>query len=418
MSWEVSELSAIARIGDGAHASLKRVKGGIPYLTAKNITKTGIDYSNLEYIAQETYDKHFKEKSSALTKPIKGDILYSIIGSIGGVYVVRDEILGISSSVAIFRANSNIIIPEYLAYFFKSASFDAQIQSIKGGVAQGFMSLGKLGTVKISYPKDIEYQKQIVKVLSAYDVLIENNQKQIKLLEEAAQRLYKEWFVDLHFPGYKNTPIVDGVPEGWKRETVAECLLSHTNGGWGKETSIGKYIHLGKVIRGTDISDIKAGHCDNVPVRYHTDSDIQKKKLCVDDIVFELSNGNINNIGRNLFIDKLILKNIGEDTICASFCKLLRPKDRMHALILYFEIQDMQSSGRMLPYKKHGANGINNFDFDGFLKHSLLIPNDAALLKQFKTIMFKISNIQGQIPILIEARDRLLPKLMSGELEV
>ena len=200
MRWQTNELSEVCRIGDGAHASLKRIKSGIPYLTAKNITKSGVDYSNIDYISEETYNKHFKKKSNALTQPEKDDILYSIIGSIGGVYVVQDEKIGISSSVAIFRANSDVVIPQYLAYFLKSASFDAQVQAIKGGVAQGFMSLGKLGSVNISYPEDIKYQEKIVKILSAYDDLIENNQKQIKLLEEASQRLYKEWFIDLRFP--------------------------------------------------------------------------------------------------------------------------------------------------------------------------------------------------------------------------
>ena len=119
-----------------------------------------------------------------------------------------------------------------------------------------------------------------------------------------------------------------------------------------------------------------------------------------------------------MFIDDLILQNCGENTICASFCKLLRPLDELHALILYLEIQDMQTSERMLPLKKHGANGINNFDFEGFLHHELLIPNDTDMVKSLKTIMKKISIIQGEITLLIEARDRLLPKLMSGELEV
>ena len=78
----------------------------------------------------------------------------------------------------------------------------------------------------------------------------------------------------------------------------------------------------------------------------------------------------------------------------------------------------MQASGRMLPLKKHGANGINNFDFDGFLNHELLIPDNACMLKPIEAIMAKISIIQGQFALLTEARDRLLPKLMNGEIEV
>ena len=86
--------------------------------------------------------------------------------------------------------------------------------------------------------------------------------------------------------------------------------------------------------------------------------------------------------------------------------------------MLYWEIQDMQISGRMLPLKKHGSNGINNFNFEGFLNHTLLIPNDLTMLSPIEAIMKKISIIQRQFALFSEARDRLLPKLMSGEIEV
>ena len=291
------------------------------------------------------------------------------------------------------------------------------LKTMSSGSTTKFLTLGMLHGLDIPMPS-IEMQKQIVSVLAAYDDLIENNQKQIKLLEEAAQRLYKEWFVDPRFPGHETTHIIDGIPEGWERKTVAECLSFHGNGGWGKETPMGKNEHPGKVIRGTDIEDVKAGRFDDIPLRYHTDNDIKKRTLKNYDLVFELSNGNINNIGRCLLIDDLVLKNCGENTICASFCKLLRPVDRLHSLMLYWEIQDMQISGRMLPLKKHGANGINNFDFDGFLNHELLIPNKADMLSPIEAIMAKISIIQGQFALLTEARDRLLPKLMNGEIEV
>ena len=279
------------------------------------------------------------------------------------------------------------------------------------------INTGLLSGIEVYLPP-LETQRRIADILSAYDDLIENNRKQIKLLEEAAQRLYKEWFVDLRFPGHEHTKIVDGVPEGWERKTVAECLIFHGNGGWGKEAPIGKHEYPGKVIRGTDIEEIKCGHFKDIPMRYHTEGDIKKRMLHIHDIVFELSNGNINNIGRSLFIDNFVLQNCGNNTICASFCKLLRPANPLIALTLYLEIQDMQLSGRMLPYKKNGANGINNFAFEEFLAHSLLVPKNEKLVEPFVRIKTKVSTIQGQLALLEEARDRLLPKLMSGEIEV
>ena len=292
-----------------------------------------------------------------------------------------------------------------------------QADSVALGAAQRTISLTALRNMTIQRPP-METQHRIADILSTYDDLIENNQKQIKLLEEAAQRIYKEWFVDLRFPEYEDVKIVGGVPEGWRKKTIFECLEMHIGGGWGKEDIIGKNVIPGKVIRGTDINNIKSGNYTGIPLRYHTENDRNKRSLRSGDIVFELSNGNINNIGRCLLIDEYILSNCGDNTICASFCKLMRPIDSLHSLVLYREIQDMQISGRMSPFKKQGSNGINNFAFEDFLNHELLIPDSDELLVPIKRIMLKIANIQNQFSLLTEARDRLLPKLMSGKLEV
>ena len=386
MSWEVNELSVIARIGDGAHASLKRVEGGIPYLTAKNITKAGIDYSNLEFITQETYEKHFKEKSSALTKPIKGDILYSIIGSIGGVYLVRDEIFGISSSIAIFRANSEIVIPEYLAYFIKSSFFDAQIQSIKGGVAQGFMSLGKLGSVKISYPKDIEFQKHIVKILSSYDDLIENNQKQIKLLEEAAQRLYKEWFVDLRFPGYENTPVIDGVPQGWRKELVGNIIEKTYRS---KQVMTADYLEEGKIPVIDQSRDFVAGYTNDEETLVSLGKPI---------IVF----GDHTRILK--YIQFPFAKGADGTQLIISKC------ENMPQPLLYLSLLEIDLSN--YHYARHFK----------YLKAEEITVPDMITAKSFEKLVqplfTKVQILRNQINNAKEARDRLLPKLMSGELEV
>jgi type I restriction enzyme S subunit len=323
-----------------------------------------------------------------------------------------------STEYLVFRPKDDTVDNLYLYYFMQTDFIkQSMINSMTGATGRQRVNNDVFNDIEISFP-EISTQRKIGEVLSSFDSLIENNQKQIKLLEEAAQRLYKEWFVDLRLPGYETTPVVDGVPEGWTKKTVLQCLELHIGGGWGKETIVGKNTIPGKVIRGTDINDIKAGNFKDVPLRYHTENDKKKRALKTNDIVFELSNGNINNIGRSLLVDDLILKKCGENTICASFCKLFRPLDRLHALVLYLEIQDMQASGRMMPFKKQGSNGINNFAFEDFLTHELLVPNDYSMLAPLESIMSKISIIQSQFSLLSQARDRLLPKLMSGEIEV
>ncbi|MFR8506700.1 MAG: restriction endonuclease subunit S [Peptoniphilus sp.] len=423
MVWKNSTLSEISRIGDGAHASLKRVDSGIPYLTAKNVTKSGVDYSNIDYISEETYNKHFKEKSNALTQPKTDDILYSIIGSIGGVYVVRDEKIGISSSVAIFRADREKVLPHYLAYFLKSSSFDAQVQAIKGGVAQGFMSIGKLGTVNITYPEDIEYQKRIVDVLYAYDNLIENNQKQIKLLEEAAQRLYKEWFVDLHFPGYEDVEIVDGVPEGWENVPLRNMISFDIGGGWGEENIKEKSENPAYVIRGKDIYGITHGDMYSIPFRYHTESNLSSRILQEGDIVFEVSGGSkTEGVARTLLITKEMLESYGSPVICASFCKLVRINELPYSQYMYDTFQFLRSSGKTTEFDKKSASSIVNYRWKDFLAQQNILVPPHSILDTYNCIAESLYhqkiNHSKQIESLKNARDRLLPKLMSGEIEV
>lgn len=382
----------------------------IPWLKTGEVNYCRI-YNTETYISKEGL-----ARSSAKLIP-ENSIIVAMYGQGDTAGRVAINKIPLCTNQACCNLIINHDIADYEYVYYALSILYEKFVSLKNGGAQPNLNAGIVKAVEIPIP-NLETQHRIASLLSAYDNLIENNQKQIKLLEEATQRLYKEWFVDLHFPGYENVPVVDGVPEGWKRKTVLECLEMYIGGGWGKESIVGKNTIPGRVIRGTDINDIKAGHYCDVPLRFHTENDKKKRSLQAYDIVFELSNGNINNIGRSLLIDNLVLKNCGDNTICASFCKLFRPLDKLHSLILYSEIRDMQISGRLLPYKKQGSNGINNFAFEDFLTHELLIPNDEAYIVPIENMMTKMSNIQNQFVLLNQTRDRLLPKLMCGELEV
>lgn len=363
-----------------------------------------------------SYSVYVKDTIPAHFIANEDDIIYTRTGQVGLVFRKQHGVIH-NNCFSVTPQNEDVLDRGFLFYVLQTKEFYEEANSKASGAAQPDLPHGAFNSISIPIP-NLDTQKKVSNILQAYDDLIENNQKQIKLLEEAAQRLYKEWFVDLRFPGHEEVDIVDGVPEGWSLVSVSDCLTLHMNGGWGKESPTGKNTHPGRVIRGTDINDIKDGKFESIPLRYHSDNDVSKRTLQRGDIVFELSNGNINNIGRSLLIDELILSNCGKNTICASFCKMFRPIDRLHGLCLYREIQEMQSDGRMLLYKKQGANGINNFAFEDFLEHRFLIPNTDALLEPFESIMNEMSSIQRRFSLLMEARDRLLPKLMSGEIEL
>ena len=261
MSLVSAKIEDVCLVGDGAHASIKRVSEGVPYLTSKNFKIDGLDLSKLDYISKKDYDKHFNGKSKAITKPIFNDILLSIIGSIGSPHLVRNsDEFGLSSSVSILRPNEDKILPAFLYYWLKSDFFQQSIQQIKSGVAQSFLSLGMIRSLPVSYFESLQTQKRIADILSAYDDLIENNLKRIKLLEQASQNIYKEWFVNLRFPGYENTPINEetGLPVGWGNSELDSVATVQSS----KRVFLADYVDNGvPFYRGKEISQ-KVKHED------------------------------------------------------------------------------------------------------------------------------------------------------------
>ena len=129
-----------------------------------------------------------------------------------------------STEYLVFRPKDSSVDNLYL-YYFMNTDFikESMVRSMVGATGRQRVNNDVFSRLDVTFP-NIEIQRRIAEILSAYDDLIENNRKQIKLLEEAAQRLYKEWFVDLRFPGHENTKITDGVPEGWRRERLVDLV--------------------------------------------------------------------------------------------------------------------------------------------------------------------------------------------------
>lgn len=373
--------------------------------------KTGeVNYQRI-YDTETYISKEGLSRSSAKLIPVNSIIIAMYgQGDTAGRVAINKIPLSTNQACCNLIINHDLANYEFV-YYVLSTMYD-QFVALKNGGAQPNLNAGMIKAIEIPFP-DIATQTKIADILSAYDGFSYNVINQIKILTEATKRIYREWFTSNH----KKIAISEETPLFCENITVLDCLDFYIGGGWGKEFSIGKNTVKGKVIRGTDIEDILVGKFDGVPLRFHTENEQASRTLKANDIVFELSNGNIKNIGRNLLVDDLILKNTGENTICASFCKLLRPKDKLHSLILYLEIQDMQDGGRLMKYKKQGSNGINNFAFDDFLKHEFMIPKDEKMIELLDNMVSKISILRNELFLLNQARDRLLTKLISGELE-
>ena len=297
-----------------------------------------------------------------------------------------------------------------------------KLVSLKNGGAQPNLNAAIIKNLEINIP-NLEMQHSIAGILSTYDDLIENTQKQIKLLEEAAQRLYKEWFVDLHFPGYETTPIIGGVPQGWGKLPLGELIEYEIGGGWGEDQPTEKCDLPAYVIRGTDLYDVTHGNAKSIPYRFHAKSNLHSRKLQDGDIIFEVSGGSKNEgVARTALITESLLDFLGGDVICASFCKLIRFKDKSLAKYMYDTFQHLRNSGEAIKYDKRSASSIVNYRWKDFLEQQFIfVPTDDVLMRYnalAENMQKAIVNKAQIIEQAKQARDRLLPKLMIGELEV
>ena len=362
-------------VRDGTHDTPKPTRKGYKLVTGKHLKNGVIDPTDAYYISESDFNK-INERS----KVDQWDVLMSMIGTIGEIAVVKEQPDYAIKNIALFKCAGSEIKGKWLAYYLSSPIAKGYFIGNQKGSSQQFLSLKQLRNLPILVA-DEPYMKYVVDVLSRYDSLIENYQKQIKLLEEAAQRLYKEWFVDLRFPEHENTKIVDGVPEGWEKKRITDLL---------------------EIKYGKDHKKLLDG---NIPV-YGTGGIMRyaNSSLYTGESVLIPRKGSLNNI---MLVDGTFW------TIDTMFYSI--PKIENSAKIAYFYLceHDMYSMNIGAAVPSMTINILNGME--------LLLPN-ANLRREFEKYVGDyyrlISSLQSQIRLLTEARDRLLPKLMSGEIAV
>lgn len=304
------------------------------------------------------------------------------------------------------QACCNLIINDKVAdcefVYYKLSTLYEKMVSLKNGGAQPNLNVKIIKSIEISLPP-LPVQQRIASILSTYDDLIENNQKQIKLLEEAAQRLYKEWFVDLHFPGHENVKIVDGVPEGWEScrlRDVAEINGRNIDENYPYDKI--NYIDIGSVRNGRILE--KANYnLEEAPGR--------AKRIVQDgDVIWGMVRPNLRAYAMVLNPDK-------NDVFSTGFAVLTSKK--VPFSFLYCNVTTEEFVGYLVNCTNGAAYpAVKPIHFE---EYNVSIPPN-NLLNKFHNItepyFRKIYYLNKQISSLREARDRLLPKLMSGEIEV
>ena len=399
MKWEKKKLCECTEyITDGDHQPAPKADKGVHFIKIKDIVNNQVSFDAQVYVPQEYYDNLPMER-----KPQKEDVLYTVVGSFGiPSYVQTDELFCFERNIALLHPNKDIE-PRFLYYSLKNPAFYKGVEIVANGSAQKLIPLSKLKDLKISVP-DKEAQRHIADILSAYDDLIENNQKQIKLLEEAAQRLYKEWFVDLRFPGHENTKIVDGVPEGWSKSTVSEVSAVLRRGISPKYNEKARGIVINqKCIRQTIVSYDEA----RTQEKKYPD---ELKMMESDILICSTGAGTLGRVGQ-IFEAK-------ENVTLDSHVTLIRANEKAGQQYLFWSLK-MQQDYLMSAGK--GSTNQLELSRETIGNCEILVPERkmaGQAEKNFAAIHDKMKECSMKITRLREARDLLLPKLMSGGMEV
>lgn len=355
-------------------------------------------------IPMERVQLNDREKRECLIA--KNDLLFArqslVASGAGKCSIVREvkEPTTFESHLIRVRLDTTKAVPLFYYYYFKSPL--SPMKTIVTICAQAGIRGSDLATLSVECP-DLPTQRRIASILSAYDDLIENNRRQIKLLEEAAQRLYREWFVELRFPGHESVKVVDGVPEGWMKGTVDNIvkLLS------GYPFKSSEYVSSGKY-RLITIKNVKDGEFSPDNVDYIDQLPDKVPSHCIlteGDILLSLT-GNIGRVcivnGYNYLLNQRVAK-----------------LQTLHPAYAYCMFRSKEMLNKMTAL----SNGVAQQNLSPIRaeKIRILIPS-SNLLFQFKNIVEPIISqiilLNNQITFACEARDRLLPELMDGEIEV
>lgn len=404
IQWQKATLAEVAILHDSLHKTPKYSEVGFPMVRVTDIQGGYLDTSMCKVVDEDTLQEFSKKHA-----PAPGDILFTRVGSYGNsALVVKKERFCLGQNTVCISPDCERIEPTFLFYFLNSPDAKVQIESFVGGASQPTISLGNIKRFELPLPP-LTSQQRIASILSAYDDLIENNTRRIEILEEMARRLYEEWFVHFRFPGHEDATFIDTedgrVPEGW-RKTSLEAF--------------------GKIVTGKTPSKKRPEfYGENVP--FLKLPDMHGK-------IFSLETSErLSTTGANSQSTKFIPTNslcvscIGTAGIVVIASEKLQTNQQINSLIpneiylreyLFFALNELRQTMNL-----YGATGatMTNLSRGKFAALLAKLPEKSVLCKfhhatapffdQILTLQKKNRNLRAQ-------RDLLLPKLISGEIDV
>ena len=331
-------------------------------------------------------------------------------GKTAKVAILDDRETGFGSTeYIVFRAKAGISDEDYLYYLICSPLVrDAAIKSMVGSSGRQRVQIDVVQNLEIDLPSITE-QRKIGALLRFLDDKIELNNKINDNLQQQAKSLFKKWFIDN--------------PDAalWQEGTFSDLIEKTISGDWGKDTPSGNNTEMVYCIRGADIPEVRTGNKGKMPTRYILPKNFASKQLVNGDIVVEISGGSpTQSTGRAAAISASLLARYDKGMVCTNFCKALKPITG-YSMYVYHYWQYLYDQGVFFSYE-NGTTGIKNLDISGFLETEPISIAPEMLVNKFDTfcqaVFSKVYANGLENEQLALVRDTLLPKLMSGEIDV
>lgn len=371
---------------------------GLPVIMPKDIVSGSISESGIARVGEQMAHKLSRHKVAV------DDIVYPRRGNVAKCAIIGEKQRGWLCGTGCLKVtiDKTVALPLFVYYQLQSPLKIGWIEKHTVGSTMPNLNTGIISQVPIEIPT-LNLQHKIASILSAYDNLIDNYRRQIKLLEEAAQRLYKEWFVDLHFPGYEHAKIVDGVPEGWEKKRLRD--VANVN----QENIAADYPY--NYVHYVDLGSVNAGRILAKATYNKGDEPGRAKRRAKDgDTIWGMVRPNMKSYA--------LVQHPDDTDVFSTGFAIISPVEIGFAFLHCYLTTDN--------YVGYLVNCTNGAAYPAvkpchFEDSEIIVPTDETLkIFEFMAQSYfrNVYQLERQITLLTEARDRLLPRLMSGEIKV
>lgn len=403
MTWPLRSVSELCEFAvDCVNKTAPVVEGATPYkmIRTTNVKGGFIDIKDVRHVSKDTFEKWTRR-----SRPRYGDVILTReapVGEVGRCTFDADENIFLGQRLFHYRPNPELLDWNYLAYVLQSPEVQGRLHGRSFGATVPHVKVGDAETLLIPCPP-MDIQRRIGSILANYDDLIAANQRRIALLEDAACRLYREWFVHLRFPGYESVPVKDGVPEGWRKQTLASVADVNAR-------SIGARDRPDSVLY-IDISTVSTGHIGEVtPYAFADAPGRARRRVVHGDVIWSCVRPNRRSYALIWEPDERLVASTGFAVLSATGVPFS---------YLYFTT----TTDTFVGHLEQNATGAAYpaVTAKTFEDAEILVPDgdtlaafDHSVLPQLEQTEF----LKQQNRALAQARDLLLPKLMSGQLDV